>query len=158
MFLHISDLVLWHSTLCEGEKEKVIRKSTDDYQWAQLGVWRKQPKPGKPTSQKQQMRVWKPRLCFNLSLITCVYVGLSRGFSKKLFTQLEGSIKIKRPFAACTRSVLTCAYVREFQWLESCSGESHGQRSMLWYSSYGHKENWTKLKWLSTHTHSTEFC
>ena len=45
----------------------------------------------------------------------CVYVGLSRGFSKKLFIQLEGSIKITRPFAACTRSVLTCAYVREFQ-------------------------------------------
>lgn len=53
MFLHFSDLVLWHSILCEG-KEETMDKEKDRYQWALLGIWQKQGKLGSPAAAGQR--------------------------------------------------------------------------------------------------------
>lgn len=148
--------VLFH--LCERGKEKVIRKRTDDYQWAPAGHMAKQPKPENPPARGSKWESESPDSVSILSLFTCVYVRISWAFSKKLFIQSEGSVKITRPFAVYTKSFLTCPCNREFQWLESIPENPRDR--VAWCTTVHRitKENWTKLKWPSTHTHSTEFC
>ena len=65
---------------------------------------------------------------------------------------------IKNPLANEGDMRHVWSWVRKIPWRgawqptpEFLPGESHGQRSLVGYSAWGHK-SWTQLKWLSMHT------
>ena len=79
--------------------------------------------------------------------------------------QVALGIRGKESTCQCRRQK-TCGFgpwVRKIPWRRKWQstpvflpGESHGQRSLMGYSPWGHK-SWTWLKWLTMHTHISFF-
>lgn len=96
--------VIWFCEIPSSEGKKGERnKEKNRFLSGSTCICQKQRKPEKPSSQRQQMRVWKPSFAFNpVTHHLCVCEHPTELFQVFLY-QMRGFDYITRSFLVCTR-------------------------------------------------------